>query len=216
MAKDQGSQSMKEQPYNVDRDEDKSLTITTISMNLRMSVIMNSLRGRFADGSAKCTRKCRNKVLGTYVAKEENMIKYLEKVKSLVSGFTNFSISQVPRSKSKKADALSKIASISIAHLSKQVLLEILKEKSIQEKEVTTVAEEDGPTWMTPIMMYLKERTLPSDRKEARNLRIKAQQYELLEGVLYRRSFLTPRLRCVDKENQEKDKIGSKPEKNEK
>nr|GEU71979.1 reverse transcriptase domain-containing protein [Tanacetum cinerariifolium] len=61
-----------------------------------------------------------NQFLGTYVAKEENMIKYLEKVKSLVSGFTNFSISQVPQRKKKKADALSKIASTSFAHLSKQ------------------------------------------------------------------------------------------------
>ncbi|GKE78001.1 reverse transcriptase domain-containing protein [Tanacetum coccineum] len=30
-----------------------------------------------------------NQVLGTYIAKEENMIKYLEKVKSLVSGFAS-------------------------------------------------------------------------------------------------------------------------------
>nr|GEX34187.1 reverse transcriptase domain-containing protein [Tanacetum cinerariifolium] len=62
-----------------------------------------------------------NQDLGTYVAKEDNMIKYLEIVKGLVSGFTTFSISQVPRSKNKKADALSKIASTSFAHLSKQV-----------------------------------------------------------------------------------------------
>nr|GEZ78410.1 reverse transcriptase domain-containing protein [Tanacetum cinerariifolium] len=116
-----------------------------------------------------------NQVLGAYVAKEENTIKYLEKVKSLVSGFTNFSINQVPRSKNKKADALSKIASNSFAHLSKQVLVEILKEKSIQEKEVTTVVEEDGPTWMTPIIEYLNEGTFPSDRKEARKLCIKAR-----------------------------------------
>nr|GEW83761.1 reverse transcriptase domain-containing protein [Tanacetum cinerariifolium] len=79
-----------------------------------------------------------NQVLETYVAKEENMIKYLDKVKSLVNGFTNFSISQV--------------------------LVEILKEKSIKENEVTTVVEEDGPRWMTPIVEYLKEGTLPSDR----------------------------------------------------
>ncbi|GKC09829.1 reverse transcriptase domain-containing protein [Tanacetum coccineum] len=138
-----------------------------------------------------------NQVLGAYVAKEENMIKYLEKVKSLVSGFANFSISQVPRSKNKKADALSKIASTSFAHLSKQVLVEILKEKSIQEKEVTTVVEEDGLTWMTPIIEYLKEGTLPEDKKEASKLRIKARQYELWEKVLYRRSFLKPWLRCV-------------------
>ncbi|GJW21794.1 reverse transcriptase domain-containing protein [Tanacetum coccineum] len=85
-----------------------------------------------------------NQVLGAYVAKEENMIKYLEKVKSLV-------------------------------------LVEILKENSIQEKEVTTVVEEDGPTWMTQIIEYLKEGTLPADKKEASKLRIKARQYELLE-----------------------------------
>nr|GEW18966.1 reverse transcriptase domain-containing protein [Tanacetum cinerariifolium] len=138
-----------------------------------------------------------NQVLRAYVAKEENMIKYLEKVKSLVSGFVNFSINQVPRSKNKKADALSKIALTNFTQLSKQVLVEILKEKSIQEKEVTTVVEENGTTWMTPIIEYLKERTLPEDRKEARKLCIKARQYELLEGVLYRRSFLTLWLRCV-------------------
>nr|GEW12709.1 hypothetical protein [Tanacetum cinerariifolium] len=45
-AKDQQSQSMKEQAYNVDKDEDKSLMTTAISMYLRMSVTMNSLRGR--------------------------------------------------------------------------------------------------------------------------------------------------------------------------
>nr|GEX87814.1 reverse transcriptase domain-containing protein [Tanacetum cinerariifolium] len=138
-----------------------------------------------------------NQVLGTYVAKEENTIKYLEKIKTLVNGFTNFSISQVPRSKNTKADALRKIASTSFAHLSKQVFVEVLKEKSIQEKEVATVIEEDGPTRMTPIMEYLKDGTLPEERKEASKLRINGRWYELLEGVLYRRSFLKPWLRCV-------------------
>nr|GEU34611.1 reverse transcriptase domain-containing protein [Tanacetum cinerariifolium] len=128
-----------------------------------------------------------NQVLGAYVAKEENMIKYLEKVKSLVSGLANLSINQVSRSKNKKVNTLSKIASTSFGHLSKQGSVEILKEKSIQEKEVTTVAEEDGPTWMTQIKEYLKKWTLPGDRKEATKPRIKARQYELLEGVLNRR-----------------------------
>nr|GEZ92651.1 reverse transcriptase domain-containing protein [Tanacetum cinerariifolium] len=91
--------------------------------------------------------------------------------------------------------ALSKIASTSFAHLSKPVLVEALKENSIQEKEVATMVEEDGPTWMTPIIEYLKDRTLPDDRTEASKLRIKARQYDLLEGVLYRRSFLNPWLR---------------------
>nr|GEW18607.1 reverse transcriptase domain-containing protein [Tanacetum cinerariifolium] len=118
--------------------------------------------------------------------------------KSLISGFANFFISQVPRSKNKKANTLSKIASTSFTHLSKHVLVEVLKEKSIQEEEVATVVEEEGPTWMTLIMEYLKDGTFPGDRKKASKLHIKARQYELLEGVLYRRMHTGPRS-IVDK-----------------
>nr|GFA87381.1 reverse transcriptase domain-containing protein [Tanacetum cinerariifolium] len=85
-----------------------------------------------------------NQVLGTYIAKEDNMIKYLDIAKDLVSGFKTFSICQVSRSNNKKADALSKIASTSFAHLSKQVLVEVLETKSITAKEVTAVIEEEG------------------------------------------------------------------------
>nr|GEW35432.1 reverse transcriptase domain-containing protein [Tanacetum cinerariifolium] len=125
-----------------------------------------------------------NQVLGTYVAKEDNMIKYLEIVKGLVSGFTTFLISQVSRSKNKKAAALSKIASTSFTHLSKQVLVEVLETKSITRKEVTAVIEEEGPTWMTELMNYLKEGILPGDEKEAQKLCLKAQYVmrEIHEG----------------------------------
>nr|GFB46507.1 reverse transcriptase domain-containing protein [Tanacetum cinerariifolium] len=128
---------------------------------------------------------------------EDNMIKYLEIANGLASRFKTFSISQVPQSKNKKSDALSKIASTSFAHLSKQVLVEVLETKSITGKEVTAVIEEEGPTWMTELVNYLKEGTLPADEKEARKIRLKARQYELMEGILYKRSFLTPWLRCV-------------------
>ncbi|GJZ61478.1 reverse transcriptase domain-containing protein [Tanacetum coccineum] len=99
--------------------------------------------------------------------------------------------------KNKKLDALSKITSTSFAHLSKQVLVEILKEKSIHEEEVATVVEEGGTPWMTPIIEYMKDGTLPGDKKEASKLRIKARHYKFLEGILYKRSFLKPWLQCV-------------------
>ncbi|GKB77135.1 reverse transcriptase domain-containing protein, partial [Tanacetum coccineum] len=82
------------------------------------------------------SRLVANQVSGSYVAKES-----------------------VPRSENKKADALSKIASTSFAHLSKQVLMEELKEKSIHEKEVLVIVEEEGQTWMTPICEYLKKKS---------------------------------------------------------
>nr|GEV49771.1 reverse transcriptase domain-containing protein [Tanacetum cinerariifolium] len=95
-------------------------------------------------------------------------------VKNLTSTFKEFSIKQVPRGENKKADALSKMASTSFAHLSKQVLVEELKEKSIDEKEVLAVVEEEGRTWMTPIYEYLTEEILPKEKRKARAIRRKA------------------------------------------
>ncbi|GJZ08412.1 reverse transcriptase domain-containing protein [Tanacetum coccineum] len=54
------------------------------------------------------------------------------------------------------------------AHLSIQVLVEELKEKSVNEIEVLTVVEEEGDSWMTPIHEYLTDETLPSERKKTR------------------------------------------------
>nr|GEV27805.1 reverse transcriptase domain-containing protein [Tanacetum cinerariifolium] len=64
---------------------------------------------------------------------------------------------------------------LSFAHLSKQVLMEKLKEKSIDEKEVLTVVEEEGRTWMTPIHEYLVEEILLEEKK-AKVVRRKARR----------------------------------------
>nr|GEW66971.1 reverse transcriptase domain-containing protein [Tanacetum cinerariifolium]GEW78440.1 reverse transcriptase domain-containing protein [Tanacetum cinerariifolium] len=103
----------------------------------------------------------------------------------------------VPRSENKKADALSKIASTSFAHLKKQVLVEELQQKSIEEREVLAIVQEEGYTWMTPIYEYLTKETLPADTKAARAVRRKSQRYVVTNGILYRKSFLRPWLRCV-------------------
>ncbi|GJX54900.1 reverse transcriptase domain-containing protein [Tanacetum coccineum] len=114
------------------------------------------------------SRLVANQVNGSYIAKESGMVQYLNKVKTLAKSFKEFSIKQIPRSENKKADALSKIASTSFAHLNKQVLVEELKEKSIHEKEILDIVEEEGNTWMTPIREYLTKEILPEDKKKAR------------------------------------------------
>ncbi|GKG36550.1 hypothetical protein Tco_0444228, partial [Tanacetum coccineum] len=76
------------------------------------------------------------------------MIQYLEKVKTLSNSFKKISI--------------------------KQVLVEELKEKSINELEVLAVVEEEGDTWMTSIYNYLTEETLPAEKEKARAIRRKS------------------------------------------
>ncbi|GJU78083.1 reverse transcriptase domain-containing protein [Tanacetum coccineum] len=141
------------------------------------------------------SRLVANQVNETYVAKETDMIRYLEKVKTLTNRFKAFSIKQIPRSENKRADALSKIASISFAHLSKQVLVDELKEKSISATEVLAVVEEEGDTWMTPIFKYLTDGTLPAEAKKARAVKRKSWRFSIINGTLYKKSFLGPWLR---------------------
>ncbi|GJT11490.1 reverse transcriptase domain-containing protein [Tanacetum coccineum] len=143
------------------------------------------------------SRLVANQVNGAYVAKEADMIRYLEKVKALTGGFKAFTIKQIRRSENKKDDALSKIASTSCAHLSKQVLVEELKEKSISEVEILTVVEEEGDAWMTPIYKYLAEETLPAEMKKARAIRRKSWRFAVINGIIYKKSFLSPWLRSV-------------------
>ncbi|GJX79377.1 reverse transcriptase domain-containing protein [Tanacetum coccineum] len=92
------------------------------------------------------SRLVANQINGSYIAKEPGMIQYLEKVKTLASCFKKFSIKQVPRSENKKADSLSKIMSTGFAHLTNQVLVEELNEKSINEAEVLAIVKEEGNT----------------------------------------------------------------------
>ncbi|GJS74764.1 reverse transcriptase domain-containing protein [Tanacetum coccineum] len=138
-----------------------------------------------------------NQVNGSYISKESGMVQYLNKVKTLAKSFKEFSIKQIPRSENKKADALSKITSTSFTHLSKQVLVEELKEKSINEKEILDVVEEEGNTWMAPICEYLAKEILPEDKKKARAVRRKATRYTMINGTLYKKSFIGPWLWCV-------------------
>ncbi|GJX25472.1 reverse transcriptase domain-containing protein [Tanacetum coccineum] len=71
------------------------------------------------------------------------------------------------------------------------VLVEVLKEKSINEAEVLTVVEEEGNTWMTPIYEYLTEETLPVEIN-SRSVWLKSRRYAIINGVLYKKSFLEP------------------------
>ncbi|GJV07223.1 reverse transcriptase domain-containing protein [Tanacetum coccineum] len=136
-----------------------------ILRNLKGIEFTYALRFRFEATNNEAEYEALNYLVnGTCIAKEADMIQYLEKVKTLTNGFRMFSIKQVPRSENKKADALSKIASTSFAHLSKQVLVEELKEKSINEMEVLAGVVTEGMGW-TPIQVYLRKKSLPVEEE---------------------------------------------------
>ncbi|XP_071709087.1 uncharacterized protein [Rutidosis leptorrhynchoides] len=133
-----------------------------------------------------------------FEAHDESMQKYLKLVQELVVDFDLFHITQVSRTLNKKADALSKLAALTFSHFKKEIWVEEVKVKSIEEDSVSAAVEEEEQSWMTPIIEFLTKGTLPIDSSEARKIKMKAPMYLLDKGILYRKSFLGPHLRCLN------------------
>ncbi|GKC97368.1 reverse transcriptase domain-containing protein [Tanacetum coccineum] len=76
-----------------------------------------------------------SQVEGSYEAKGERMIKYQENVLELAGAFNRFRITHIPRAENRKADALSKLAAVQFDRLSKEVLVEVLNERSVEAQE---------------------------------------------------------------------------------
>ena len=108
-----------------------------------------------------------NQVNGTYEAKEAHIRKYLERVHKTLLSFESYTITQVPRSQNKEADALSKLASVVFEHLTKEILVEILPVRSTEATVVETFSvQEQEKSWMTPFIEYLQDGVLPENKVE--------------------------------------------------
>ncbi|XP_026459734.1 uncharacterized protein LOC113360440 [Papaver somniferum] len=73
------------------------------------------------------------------------------------------------------------------------------KDQPMSEKDNEDNENEAEDYWRIPIHQYLDKGTLPAYVKEARTLESKAEMYILRDGILYRRSFLGPMIRCLSR-----------------
>ncbi|GJW25435.1 reverse transcriptase domain-containing protein [Tanacetum coccineum] len=84
-----------------------------------------------------------NQIKGIYAAKQPAIREYLQRTKETLRGFRSYTIEHIMRNQNKKVDALSKLASMTFEHLTKEVLVEVLARRSIEEKEVSQVETKD-------------------------------------------------------------------------
>ncbi|GKV42967.1 hypothetical protein SLEP1_g50318 [Rubroshorea leprosula] len=126
------------------------------------------------------------------------MVKYVALVTELRCKFQKFCLSKIPRTENEQADSLSKFASDSSSH-SRSVFVEVLDEPSFMKPRVMEISTDPGtPNWIDPILSFLRDGVVPENRQEAMKLRRKASRYTLVDGILYKRSFSLPLLRCLN------------------
>ncbi|XP_076925007.1 uncharacterized protein LOC143587659 [Bidens hawaiensis] len=128
------------------------------------------------------------------------MASYLSQARVLIRQFPSFNAIHIKRSENKSADALSKLASTNFEYFAKDIRVEVLDHPFVPQNQ-PLVIQTGVESLMTPIKAYLSSGALPAGKAEARKIKHKALNYQMTDGILYRRSFLGPLLRCVDAED---------------
>ncbi|GJV26936.1 reverse transcriptase domain-containing protein [Tanacetum coccineum] len=149
-------------PSGIEHTYALRLTFDSTNNEAEYEALLAGLRIAREMGIQKLAVKVESKLVasqinGNYVANSDKMMKYLAKAKEHIVSFGSFSIKNIPRNQNQKADVLSKLASVAFNHLTKEVLVEVLNERSTERKEISTIVEEEGDNWMTLIIQCLEK-----------------------------------------------------------
>ncbi|KAL0412175.1 UNVERIFIED_CONTAM: Ribonuclease HI [Sesamum latifolium] len=137
-------------------------------------------------------------VNGEYEAKEESMVKYLQQIEELKIKFKSFQLQQIPKEENIKADSLSKLANALVDCKTRRITVQHLPQPRIP-LDIQPISSNNND-WRTPIVRWIDEGHLPEDRWEATKIKARAVRFLIQEGVLYKKSFTHPLLRCLAQE----------------
>ena len=144
-------------------------------------------------------------VKGEIEARDERMQGYLSQVRHLQSGFESFSPLHVPRSGNIHVDSLAMLATSLAQSLPRVILIEdFCKPTEVKGKVVPVHQVRVGPSWMDPIVLFLREDILPEDKLETDKVRRKAPRFWLSKDQkLYKCSFSGPYVLYIHPEASE-------------
>ena len=114
------------------------------------------------------SRQVVGQVNGELEARDEKMQEYLDQAKCLQSCFDSFSLLHFPRSGNTHVDSLATLATFLAQSLPRVILVEDLYQPSVTKREVIHVHHvRVRPSWMDPLVLFLKEDILPEEKIEA-------------------------------------------------
>ncbi|XP_075658934.1 uncharacterized protein LOC142628780 [Castanea sativa] len=106
---------------------------------------------------------------------------------------------QILRSRNTHADSLATLATSLAQSLPRIILVEDLCKPTNSKWEKAQIHQvRAGPSWMDPIVLFLRDNVLPEGKVEADKMRRKAPRFWLFEDQkLYNHSFFGPYLLCI-------------------
>uniref|UniRef100_A0A2N9HX24 Integrase catalytic domain-containing protein n=1 Tax=Fagus sylvatica TaxID=28930 RepID=A0A2N9HX24_FAGSY len=138
------------------------------------------------------------KKLGANHLQDDRMSAYVTVARTLLSEFDSTQVAQIGRGHNSHTDVLAKLATALETDMQRTVCIETLDQPSFQDQGASVFSISSQPSWMDPILRYLKDNRLPEDTKEAKVIKRKALRFWVSkEGLLYRRSFTGPYLLFV-------------------
>ncbi|XP_074323214.1 uncharacterized protein LOC141660154 [Apium graveolens] len=148
-----------------------------------------------------------NHVKGTYEAKDNKMMKYLEIVKRLQSKFDSFTKQQVPREENIQADALEGNGAVSRQmNISNIPIIHILKptmEMNEEKYSVMDIEEGECYGWMIKYNEFFSKDISFNNKNEATTFKMKASRFCLIDGILFKKSVSGLLQICLEKEEYE-------------
>lgn len=115
------------------------------------------------------------------------------------SDFDLFSLSHVSRSGNTHTDSLATLATSSVKDLPRIILVEHLERANEGAKGTVHIHQVGvNPSWIDPIVRFLKDDVLSEEKLEAEKIRRNASRFWLSEDhKLYKRFFSGPYLLCI-------------------
>ncbi|XP_074374249.1 uncharacterized protein LOC141714640 [Apium graveolens] len=130
-------------------------------------------------------------VNGEFEAKDNIMENYLRVLKGILTQFDEWYAEYVLRKENIMVDALSKFALSEIEKYPMSIYFQVLKTPTIHVINFIALIGAES-CWIDLSKIHLETGWLPDDAQEARKLSVRALRYLLIEGLLYKRSFVIP------------------------
>lgn len=143
-----------------------------------------------------------NQISREYQTKDQQLSKYLARVRKLVSDFQFFEAIYVPRESNSRADLLAKLASTKKPGNNRTVIQEVISAPSTEENAVFELNQEPEG-WMTPLLKFLTGSFVAKNDEDAQLIRRRATKFVVIAGKLYKRGRASPLLRCLGEDETE-------------